>query len=203
MVRHRRNNGLAGIVMLNGVALLALSSTLPWGHFEVGGLNQPTLPYNGSHTFGFDQTITSHGSVTDFGRAILIISGVVTLCALALFATRIRGLGAVWRVISIGSLVPVVLVVGSLWSVFDEDPGTEMEATDSAPVRAFGLAMRTNAVASRIEPGLFLLTIGCGVVALGCLIPASRSKQVVNQHKQPPRYGDWLTPAGSADSSRK
>ncbi|HEV2887098.1 MAG TPA: hypothetical protein VGX49_09335 [Jatrophihabitans sp.] len=197
MVRHRRNNALAGIVMLNGVLVMAVGSTMPWGEFEVGGLNQPTLPYQGRHVFGFDQTITSTGSVSDFHPAILIISGVVALCALALFATRVRGLGALWRVIALGSLVPVALVIGSLWSVFDDDPGTELEATNSAPVRAFGLAMRTNAVTSSIGPGLFALTIGGAVAVLGALIPAFRSKQVIGEPKQPPSHGDFLTPEAS------
>ncbi|HEY0166736.1 MAG TPA: hypothetical protein VGB75_06805 [Jatrophihabitans sp.] len=198
MFRHRRNNGLAGIVMLNGVVLMAFGSTLPWGRFEVGGTNKETLPYGGSHEFGFDQTITSDGSLSDFGPTILVISGVVALCALALFATRIRGLGALWRVISLVSLVPVALVVGSLWSVFDDDPGTEMEGTDSALVRAFGLAMRTNAVSSSIEPGLFLITIGCGVAVVGSLIPAFRSKEVIHpEDRQAPKHGDFLAPEGS------
>lgn len=208
MIRHRRNNGLAGIVMLNGVLLMAFGSTLPWGDFTLHGYGGPgpgdvsygreTLPYGGSHIFGFDQTITSHDWLTDSGRVILIISGVVALCALALFVTRIRGLGAVWRVISLVSLVPVALVIGSLWSLFDETPGTDIAQSDSAPVRAFGLAMQTRTVTSLIGPGLFLVTIGCGLVAVGSLIPAFRSTQVIHpKDRQAPKYGDYLTAQGS------
>lgn len=198
MVRHRRNNALAGIVMLNGVLVMAAGSTLPWGEFSFGGLlDQSSSPYGGRHVFGFDQTIMPTASVSDFRPAILIISGVVALCALALFATRVRGLGALWRVIALGSLVPVAMVVVSLWSVFDNDPGTEMAATDSAPVRAFGVALGPYAGNSSIGPGLFALTIGCGVTMLGALIPAFRSKQVISEPKQPPRYGDFLTPEAS------
>lgn len=205
MVRHRRNNGLAAIVMLNGVLLMAFGSTLPWGEFRVGpgaiefgGFNNETLPYGGNHIFGFDQTITPHDWLFDSGRVILIISVVVALCALALFVTRVRGLGALWRVISLVSLVPVAMVIGSLWSVFDETPGTDIAQSDSAPVRAFGLAMQTGLVTSLIGPGLFLVTIGFGLAAVGSLIPAFRSKQVIHPaDRQAPMYGDYLTPQGS------
>lgn len=208
MIRHRRNNGLGAILMLNGVLLMAFGSTLPWGDFTLHGYGGPgpgdvsygreTLPYGGSHIFGFDQTITPHDWLFDSGPVIQVVSGVVALCALALFATRIRGLGALWRVISLASLVPVALVIGSLWSVFDETPGTDISQSDSAPVRAFGLAMTTRAVSSSIGPGLFLLTIGCGLAAVGSLIPAFRSTQVIHPpDRQAPKYGDFLTPQPS------
>jgi hypothetical protein len=200
MFRHRRNNALAGIVMLNGVILMAFGSSLPWGEFEYGGSDKPTLPYAGHHVFGFDQTITSNGSVTDFGPVILIVSGVVALCALALFLTRVRGLGALWRVVALGSLVPVALVIGSLWSIFDETPGNDLARTDSAPVRAFGVAMNNHAVSSSVGPGLLLTTLGFGVAVVGSLIPAFRSKQAVREHKDAPKYGDWLAPQATASS---
>jgi len=197
MFRHRRNNGLAAIVMLNGTALTAFGSTLPWGHFEVSGLNKDTLPYHGSHEFGFDQTVGFGGSLPDFGPVILIISGIVTLCALALFVTRVRGLGALWKALSLVSLVPLALAIWSLWSVFDETPGNDLAKSGSAPIRAFGVAMNANAVTSTMGPGLFLVTIGCAVAVLGSLIPAFRSKQATQQHKPAPRYGDWLAPQAS------
>lgn len=195
MVKHRRNNALAGFVILFGVLLMAAGSTLPWGQFDIG-FDQSSLPYGGSHIFGFDQTIAFDGSVSNFGRTILIISGIVALCALALFVTRIRGLGAAWRVIALGSLVPVAPVIGSLWSIFDETPGTDLEQADSAPVRAFGLALRTHGVTSTVGPGLMLITLGFGVVAVGSLIPAARSQRVIRPAgAKPPVYGDWLKPA--------
>lgn len=208
MIRHRRNNGLAAIVMLNGVLLMALGSTLPWGEFSLGGYGGPgpgdvsygreTLPYGGSHIFGFDQTVTPHDWLFDSGPVILITSGVVALCALALFVTRVRGLGALWRVISLVSLVPTALLIGSLWSVFDETPGTDIAQSDSAPVRAFGLAMKTGSVTSSIGPGLLLLTVGWGLVAVGSLIPAFRSTRVIHpEGRQAPKYGDFLATEGS------
>ncbi len=202
MVRHRRNNAPAGFVLLVGALLMAAGSTLPWGEFDVAaGLDQPPLPYNGNHIFGFDQTIAYDGSVSNFGRTILIISGIVTLCALALFATRVRGLGAAWRVIALGSLVPVAPVIGSLWSIFDETPGTDLEQADSPPVRAFGLALRTHGVTSIVGPGLMLLSLGFGVAVVGALLPASRSRRVVRPAgARPPVYGDWLAPQASAGS---
>jgi|GEM_PF-2853155 len=200
MVKHRRNNALAGFVMIFGALLMAGGSTLPWGEFTIG-FDQPSLPYGGSHIFGFDQTIAFDGSVSNFGRTILIISGIVTACAVALFATRVRGLGAAWRVMALGSLVPVAPVIGSLWSIFDETPGTDLEQADSPPVRAFGLALRTHGVTSTVGPGLMLLSLGFGVAALGSLIPAFRSQQVVRPAgARPPVYGDWLKP--EADLNR-
>ncbi|MDQ1743772.1 MAG: hypothetical protein QOE23_2111 [Pseudonocardiales bacterium] len=194
MVRHRRNNVPAGFVLLVGALLMAAGSTLPWGEFDVvAGLDQPPLPYNGHHIFGFDQTIAYDGSVSNFGPVLLIVSGAVALSALALFATRIRGLGAAWRVMALGSLVPVTRMIGSLWSIFDETPGTDLARTDSAPVRAFGVAMQSHAVTSDVGPGLMIISLGFGMVALGALIPASRSQQVIRRTPAtPPVYGDWL-----------
>lgn len=202
MVRHRRNNAPAGFVLLVGALLMAAGSTLPWGDFQLlTGLDQPPLPYGGSHIFSFDQTIAYDGSVSNFGPVLLIVSGAVALCALALFATRIRGLGAAWRLIALGSLVPVARVVGSLWSIFDETPGTDLARADSAPVRAFGVAMQTHAVTSGVGPGLMLISLGLGVTVLGSLIPASRSRQLVRTTPAtPPVYGDYLKPR--ADVSR-
>ncbi len=195
MIRHRRHHGWTVLVLLFGVLLIAAGSTLPWGEFALGGTDQPPVPYGGSHVFGFDQTVRFDHSVSNFGPALLIISGVLTLCSLALLLTRIRGLGIAWRVIALGSLVPLAPVLDSLWSIFDESPGTDLEQADSAPVRAFGLAMRGGGVASTVGPGLILISLGFVMVVLGCLIPAARSQQLIRPAgAKPPTYGDFLKP---------
>jgi len=197
MVKHRRHHAPSVIVLLVGVLLIAGGSALPWGEFSFEpGLDQPPMPYGGSHVFGFDQTLAFGHSVVNFGPVLLAISGMVALCALALWFTRVRGLGIAWRVIALGSLVPLALVLDSLWSIFDESPGTDLQQADSAPVRAFGLAVSNHGATSHVGPGLLMVSFGFVVVVLGCLIPAIRSKQVIpDPGATPPLHGDYLEPA--------
>lgn len=187
MVKHRRNSSLAGCVMLVGVLIMAVSSEQAWGHFEIAHILK-FLPLGASHDFAFDQAIFSDGTISDVRPAILIVCVVVGLCALALFVTRVRGLGLLWRVISLGAMVIVGVIVVDLWSVVN-DPGGVMQNSDSRGAQTLGTIFKIgqtfNALKAGPGPGLWMLTVGAGLAVVGALIPAFRSKETV---PEPPHY---------------
>ena len=177
MERHSRNNGVAGVGLLVGAALIGFVSTQAWA---TGSLTIPFGRLAGlspGDSLGFDVFLTANGQYGDVQPVILGGAAFLAVAALLLIVTRVRGLGLLWRVLSILTVIGLGILCASGWSVIG-DPSSVI-AEDGSVLRD-ALGGLTSAAESTglldIGPGLglWLLTIGCGVAAISVLIPAIR-----------------------------
>lgn len=171
--RHRRNSSLAAVVMLVGSALIAFGSTQSWAGVSV---------LTDKVDLDWDKTVTSDGSVSNFEPFLLTVSIAVAVCALLLMVTRVRGLGVVWRLISLAFLASFTFVLVLTWQTVNDPALLSKHLPGGGVVQGLG-GLITNFFkttgALSVEPGkgLWLATIGCGLAAVGSLIPAFRSRE--------------------------
>jgi hypothetical protein len=177
-----RNNSMAGIVLLIGAALIGLGATRSW---VTGLVNVPVgrlvgLAPNGA--LGFDLLFGPDGSQRNVEPLMLGAAAVVALAAVLLLATGRPGPGAVWRGLALVAIAGSAFVCVTAWSVVN-DPSSILGAGDipfDEVLQALGLL--------EIRPGLglWLLTGGCAVAAIGVLIPAVRVATSVPASAGPP-----------------
>jgi hypothetical protein len=175
--KETRNHAAAGVALLVGAALVAFSAgqawlesrvTIPWGLFTELAPNK---------ALGFDTLLAPGGQYGDVRPLLLGGAAVVGLCALLLFATRVPGVGVVWRLLALAAVAGIGIVAAVAWTVVS-DP-TSVVADDQS---SLGEVIRTaESVATlsgllEVGPGrgLWLLTIGGAVAGIGALVPAGR-----------------------------
>jgi hypothetical protein len=100
-------------------------------------------------------------------------------CALLLFATRVRGLGLLWRATAIVCLVYPTLVVAWTW-LFIHDPTAELkseQATTGDRLIGIGLDASRQFGLWDVTPGrgLYFITAGTVIAVVAVFIPAIRT----------------------------
>lgn len=189
MERHTRNNAVAGVPVLVGAALMGFAATQPWANGTVtvpagwfAGMMPGTNP-------GFDWLLTPGGGYGDVRPLMIGASAVAALAAIFLSATRMRGLGVLWRLLALPAVVGMSALAVSTWSVVNNpasvlaDPGSPLGRLLEGGVSgldAIGL------LGIRPGMGLWLLTVGCGIAAIGLLIPALRHSTYIPDAGGPP-----------------
>jgi amino acid transporter len=178
---HRRNNTIAGLTQLLGAILIAAGAFTPWA--TITGPNLGISLGGKSTSLGFDVIPNMDSSGDSDSKAVLaVLAGVIAVLALALIATRVRGLGMLWRLGSLVALiVPAVLTV-YLWKLVTGDPAEifhDPNASAADKIRGVLQAGFERLGLIHVDPGLglWLLSIGSVLVFLGIWIPATRTKE--------------------------
>jgi hypothetical protein len=180
--RQTRNNAVAGVPVLVGAAFMGFGATRPWADGTVtipagflAGLTPGKSP-------GFDFLLMPGGSYGDVRPLILGASVVTGLAAIFLSVTRARGLGVLWRLLALPGVLGMGALAASTWSVVN-NPASVIADPDSPLGRLVegGLAGLETIGLANVKPGLglWLLTVGCGIAAIGLLIPAVRHSTYV------------------------
>jgi hypothetical protein len=179
MAQPTRNHSVAGVAVLAGAAMIALGATRAWGTGAVtlrgwvadadpeGSLGFDLLPGPGSH----------YGDVTPLlmgGAAVLGMS------ALLLLVTRVPVVGILWRFLALATVAGVGAISVPAWSSVNApasvaDPGFPSAQTLDLAV---SVAQSSGLLDIQPGPGLWLLTIGCGIAGIGALVPAIRGRTV-------------------------
>ena len=162
-------------------ALVAFGATQAWAT-GVGTLlgRLSGLTINGS--LGFDVLLVPGGQYGNVKPLLLGCAAALAVLALLLFATRVRGLGVLWRLLALATLVVLGLTAVAAWSVVNR-PASVIADSESplGEVLDFGVfsVLESTSLAT-VEPGvgLWLLTAGCAIVGIGALIPAGRGRTV-------------------------
>lgn len=176
MIHYRRNNALAGIFMLVGCMLIGVGSGQPWVHIGI-----PWLHFDAD--FGFDQTVMSDGTTFDFKKLIIAIAVITSICAVALIATRVRGLGVLWRIIALACLAVLGGAMAFVWPVAN-DPAVlahniHNSAARTALIGGATLLKDFGAVSVGPSAGLWTVTVGVAIGVIGALIPGAHRDQWV------------------------
>lgn len=164
---HRRNNAFGGIVVLVGSLLVVFGAVLPWIELKSAGVAVAAGPV---------ELQAAYKSAMDVGELPTVIMwlGVSTgLIALALIATRVRGLGVMWRIFALMTLAFPAVIAVALWSAVLKGPDTK---TLGGMVQS--ALQNTGLLTTEAGQGLYILTIGAALVLIGCFIPAIRSARV-------------------------
>lgn len=183
-VVHRRNHAAPGIVLLIAGGLILLSSALP--------LLQFTGPGVGVLAKGLGMTLTGDGSYEPDPAGLWYwTGGLVCLFALVLLVTRIRGLGALWRILAILPVL-VVAVVAAFWWYFLSDPSrflAEQDQSLSGTIRSGITSLLEGSGAYSITPGLGLVVMSAAAVlgVIGAFLPAGKTEKYVPLPGQPYR----------------
>ncbi len=186
MIRHRRNNALAGIVLLIAAILIASSAFLPWAHFE-----GPTIDLRAvTASVSYDMTPGVNAPDNDVTRpAILIFGAVVGALALALVATRVRGLGVLWRLIALVVIAGPIIASWFVWTNVIADPagyiGQDTSISGQLGAVGFNLAQALGLIRVAAGTGLWAMSIGAGLGFVAIWIPAVRSQTLVLLPGQP------------------
>ncbi len=172
-VRQRRSHAIAGLAL--GVAAGLVTAATFFPVFSVTGskVSPPQWDALG---------ITVTGSVAQFAvsfRVFLILNAAwIALMGLALLLTRIRYVGAVWRVAALVSLVATAILSLFLWR-FIADPAAA--AGDPTWFRRIAPDVASALTDATLDPGLglYLLLGGSVFGLLAAFIPAFRTEKTV------------------------
>jgi hypothetical protein len=182
MVEDTRNHTVAGIGLLIGSAVSAFGASQAWVSLGATAPLGQNAGLGGHLSLGFDHFRTPSGDSGNLKP--LLIGGAVALAVLALllFATRIPGLGLLWRLVALMIAGLLGLTAAAGWGVINDPASVIADPESSAgPIIGLGLSIAEFFGAASVEPGLglWLLTVGAGVAAIGALIPATRGRNVV------------------------
>lgn len=176
MERHTRNNVVAGSIVLVGSLLVAFGVTQPWISVGTGLLQR--LGLRPGAPVGFDVP-NADGRDTDLRPYLLGGAVLFVVCAVALIATRVRGLGVVWRLLVLVGVVFLGLLAGEMWNFIGN------------PRVSFTAVQDIGAASLRPGLGLWLLTAGLVLAVVGALVPATKGTVPASGTGYPP-----MPPAG-------
>lgn len=182
MLRHRRNNVAAGLLVLSGAVLLVFGTFLPLLMFKSSkiGLNIGSTDL----AFQYQQELIP----VELHILLMPLGLVLGILAIFLMATRVRGLGTLWR---IGSLICFSLAaVFTLycWNIVAGNPlgvGTSPEASDGSASDKFvaisqAVLQNFGIVTINAGAGLYVISLGTVLALIGCCIPASKRTEMVH-----------------------
>lgn len=189
MLNHRRNNVAAGLIVVSGALLLILGAFLP-----LLTLKSPDVGLNigiAEVSLQYQQELVP----VELQMLLIPLGLLLALLGLFLIATRIRGLGILWRV---GSLTCFALAGGLAlycWNIIGGDPIGILNASGRPNEEAndelgdFLEAALQNTGLLTVNPGigLYVVSLGSALTFIGCCIPATRRTEVV-QAPLPPSH---------------
>jgi hypothetical protein len=186
MYRQRRNNSLPGLVILVGAALLALAPRFSWAPVSIPPLGIDDRPLKLDAVPGLD---FGGGDSANLPAWTLATAAVIGVLGLLLAATRIPGLGPVWRV----AVLLILTVPGStafyLWSLH-KDPLTGFSKASPGfwgQLKAGGTIGydELGSIVVGSGPALYLLAAGTLCAFIGCCIPAGRETDYSDRRQVP------------------
>ena len=190
MVRHRRGNAGAGILLLLAGLAIAVSATQPW--MQLVGPNISL----GSEVVGVGVNPSVAVPVDEELQSMVAFSGIaVAVLACLLSVTRVRGLGVVWRLLALVVILLPALAAAEAWALIGDVEATEQSETTA--VEQLGALMGDGLEALGLvtlepTPGLFILTVGLVTALVGVLVPARRLQEWKGAPPQwEPSYGGW------------
>ncbi|MBT9255707.1 DUF2510 domain-containing protein [Phycicoccus sp. MAQZ13P-2] len=177
-VRHRMSHAAAGLTLALGAAVAMLGTLLP-----VYTVRPGTVPARVWSVLW----LRADGSAVhldDSLRTYLLVTAAwALLMGVALILTRVRYVGAVWRLAAVVGLSAASFVTFAFW-VLVFRPGASVgrpswfAATAPEVVDAFA--------ATTVDAGLglYVLTVGCAVGVLAALVPTFHTRRVVKDATQ-------------------
>jgi hypothetical protein len=182
MYRRRRSNVVPGVLLFLAAIVIGFATMQPWAHVSgpaftvgLGDAKSPNIGFNMMPNADMGQDYTQPFLV---GAAVAL-----AVLGLALIATRVRGLGVVWRILAVLALALPALAAYVLWTYVNDPAGTVSESSDDVGTQlsALGLSLAQGIGLVKIEPGpgLWLLTAGTILALLAIVIPARRSTEFI------------------------
>lgn len=186
MIRHRRNNAVSGIFLLVAAILIASSAFLPWAHFQGPAIDLRAV----TASVSYDMTPGVNAPDDDITRpVILTFSAVIGVLALALIATRVRGLGVLWRLIALVAVAGPIVASWFVWTNWIADPagyiGQNTSMAGQLGAAGLNLAQALGLISVTAGAGLWAMSIGAGLGFVAIWIPAARSQTYVPLPGQP------------------
>lgn len=178
MFRERRNNSLAGALLLLGGLLTVFGAARPWAEITITALNVKVLKLDLS---AVPQLSADAGNLQAlvFGAAALM-----GVSALLLIGTRAQGLSVIWRAAGLLGLLGPALLTYYLWAVALGDPAKVLDDPSASTLdKTLGIAELLLSHAGLITisagQGLYAMTLGAAVALIGCLMPGTRGREQV------------------------
>jgi hypothetical protein len=181
MAQNTRNHAVAGTALLIGAAVSAFAANQAWVSADA---TVPLGRYAGvgvTRSLGFDHFVTPGGAGGDVTPLLMGGAAALAVLALLLFATRIPGLGVLWRLVALVTAGLLGLTAAAGWGVINDPVSVLADPESSAgTILGLGLSIAEFFKAASVGPGLglWLLTVGAVVAAIGALIPAARGRSV-------------------------
>jgi hypothetical protein len=178
MFRERRNNSLAGVLLLLGALLTAFGAARPWAQITINALNLKALKLDLS---AVPQLSADAGNLQ---AAVFGAAALMGVSALLLIGTRARGLSVIWRVAGLLGVLGPALLTYYLWAVALGDPAKVLDDPSASTLdKTLGIAelLLSHAGLITISPGqgLYAMTAGAVVALIGCFMPGSRGREQV------------------------
>lgn len=188
MLRHRRNNVAAGLLVLSGAVLLVFGAFLPLLTFEL-----PEIGLNVGVTelaFQYQQELVP----AELHILLMPLGLVLGILALFLTATRVRGLGTLWRLGSFICFALAAVLTLYCWNIVAGNPfglGDSPEVSGGGASDQFGAFFQSvfqNSGIITINPGtgLYAISLGTVLTLFGCCIPAIKRTEVVHPRMNHP-----------------
>ena len=195
MIRHRRNNAGAGVLLLLAAMLMGFSAVLPWAQFT-----GPSLSLGHATTqIGYDYTPGVNAPTGDTTRAVIIGFAIaLAILALALIATRVRGLGVLWRLLALPILALAAWGVWEFWATAIAQPDRFLADSPDVADQIFGAGFRLAELIGVVHvdagAGLWIVSAACVLGLLALVIPAGRSVVGPANSAVGPPYGASYAP---------
>ncbi|RKR75941.1 hypothetical protein [Frondihabitans australicus] len=175
-VVHRRNHAAPGVVLIIAGLGILIAAILPLIQFTGPGVTALAR--------GIGMTLTNDGAYEpDPWQFSLWVGGTVFVLGFILLATRIRGLGALWRILALLALLAVGVYV-AFWWFFLSDPSRFLASQDQSlggQLKSGITSLLEGTGAYSITPGIGLLvaSIAAGLGIIGVFLPAGKTENHV------------------------
>ncbi len=156
--------------------LMGFSAVLPWARF-VG----PSLSLGRATTqVGYDYTPGVNAPDGDATRPLIIGFAIALgVLALALIATRVRGLGVLWRLLALLVLALPAWGVWEFWAIAIAQPDRFLADDPTTAGQIFGAGFRLAELIGAVHvdagAGLWAISAACVLGLLALVIPAGKS----------------------------
>lgn len=175
----RRNNVLPGIVTMLGTALLLYSTTQPW--IRVAG-PEVTISLGQVASSVFQPGFSPDADSAELRTVLAVCAAIAAGFCLFWIFSRGRGVGPVWRVMTILALALPAALFFPLWDMAHQNL-SDMTAA-SGPVESMirvvdDVAMNLGLYSISPDWGLYLWGGGLALAAIGLIIPAGKSVERV------------------------